>query len=211
MWGLHTKTHFKRLRQLPLLSLSTLQTRRELQRAHLVLSLIAHGYIVGMPKCDLPETLLPSSVAIPWFKVSTTLGLKPVVSYATLELANYKLLNPQAPPSLDNLAMLHTFSGSFDESWFYLIPLAIEAAGAPALKALLQARHDISNKVTETLVGHLAVIEKGLENMTDLLKRMYERNDPHIFWYRVRPYSGGSKNAKDLPNGLFFEGVTEVR
>jgi indoleamine 2,3-dioxygenase len=107
--------------------------------------------------------------------------------------------------------MLHTFSGSFDEAWFYLIPLAIEAAGAPALRALLQARQDISNKAPQTLVGHLSVIEKGLENMTELLKRMYERNDPHIFWHRVRPYSGGSKNAKDLPNGLFFEGVTEVR
>jgi indoleamine 2,3-dioxygenase len=31
-----------------------------------------------------------------------------------------------------------------------------------------------------------------------------------VFWNQVRPFSGGSKNAANLPNGLFYEGVLET-
>jgi indoleamine 2,3-dioxygenase len=52
--------------------------------------------------------------------------------------------------------------------------------------------------------------------MVAVMNRMYEKNDPHIFWNRVRyqhltrPYSGGSKNAPSYPTGVFYEGITEM-
>jgi indoleamine 2,3-dioxygenase len=167
---------------------------------------------------DSIESVLPAAIAIPWFQISSVLGLKPVVSYETLELHNFKLLNSNLPPSLYNLAMLHTFSGSFDESWFYLIPLAIEVTGAPAVKALLNALSDFETGKTAKISDYLAKMQECINEMTKILKSMYDRNDPHVFWHRVRPYSGnylsfiigGSKNNSLLPNGLFFEGVMEI-
>jgi indoleamine 2,3-dioxygenase len=167
-----------------------LQTELELLRAHLVLSLIAHAYIVGFPKSSAPEPILPAALAVPWFQVSQALGLKPVVSYASLELANYKLLDPKKPCSLENLGMLHTFSGSFDEAWFYLVPLGIEVLGAPALRAILNIKQDLEKGQTDRLSELLKTIAQSLEQMTVCLKRMYDKNDPYVFWHRVRPYSG---------------------
>ena len=210
------------------MELSSFQERK---RAHLVLSLLAHGYIVGLPKVDTIECILPESLALPWFQVSCSLGLKPVVCYSTLELgeilfpqfnensfgiANFKLLDPSQPPLLSNLAMLHTFSGSFDESWFYLVPLAIEVAGAPALHSILEIQdyisscHELDTPQQQFLMNHLKRIKESIGEMTILLKQMYLKNDPHIFWNRVRPYSSGSKNASLQPDGLFYEGVLEV-
>ena len=175
---------------MPILSIESLGTEKELYRAHLLLSLIAHSYIVGFPCIDKIESFLPAQIAVPWYAISCLLGLKPVVSYASLELYNFKILNPDLPPILHNLGMIHTFSGSFDESWFYLIPLAIELAGAPAVKAILNALQDFENGETTRISDYLKVIKDNISEMTKILKLMYNRNDPHIFWHRVRPYSG---------------------
>lgn len=172
------------------LAIDKLVSENELYRAHLLLSLIAHSYIIGFPCLDAIESIIPAAIAVPWFQISNILGLKPVVCYATLELHNFKLLNPELPPSLYNMTMLHTFSGSFDESWFYLIPLAIEITGAPAVKALLDALSDFENGITTKISDYLTIIKDHIKEMTKLLKHMYDRNDPHIFWHRVRPYSG---------------------
>jgi indoleamine 2,3-dioxygenase len=184
--------------QLSLLSIDALKKESEQLRAHLVLSLLAHAYIVGFPKINEPLSLLPESIAVPWFKVSQLLGLQPVVSYASLELANYTLLNPAGKFELDNLAMLHTFSGSFDEAWFYLVPLGIEIEGASALQALLDALKAFQQGTNQLICTYLDIMKQKLEAMTLLLKRMYEKNDPHIFWHRVRPYSGKKKLQKTL-------------
>jgi indoleamine 2,3-dioxygenase len=203
---------------MPKLSTQNLKSEKELFRAHLLLSLMAHSYIIGFPKMDSIESVLPECIAVPWFQISAVLGLNPVVSYETLELHNFKLLNNDLPPSLHNLAMLHTFSGSFDEAWFYLIPLAIEITGAPAVKALLDALSDFETGKTDQISDYLTIMKEHINEMAQILKHMYDRNDPHVFWHRVRPYSGksflvilgGSKNNSLLPTGLFFEGVTEI-
>jgi indoleamine 2,3-dioxygenase len=169
---------------------STLISEKELLRAHLVLSLIAHSYIVGFPKVDTFDHILPACIAVPWFEVSGALGLQPVVSYTSLELANYKFIDSNKPGTLENLAMLHTFSGSFDEAWFYLVPLAIENIGAPGLQAFLDLQEDVREQRNDRVHTLLETMTNKLNEMTLCLKRMYEKNDPHIFWHRVRPYSG---------------------
>ena len=175
---------------MPLLQVHGLQTLQDQERGHLVLSMLAHAFIVGFPKTDALECILPACIAVPWYQISQILGLKPVVTYASLELANFKLLDASLPPNLDNLAILHTFTGSFDEAWFYLVPLAIEATGAPALQAIMDAQSDINTQNTDKLSIYLGIVRDKLGEMTALLKRMYEKNDPYIFWNRVRPYSG---------------------
>lgn len=62
-----------------------------------------------------------------------------------------------------------------DEAWFYLISLAIEAAGAPALPAILEAMHAVVRSDLEALATQLRIIANCIEEITRLLLRMYEK------------------------------------
>eukprot|EP00842_Homolaphlyctis_polyrhiza_P002958 jgi/Hompol1/3663/HPOL_006671-RA len=198
------------------MDIGLLNGQREQQRAFLLLTMVAHSYIIGIPKADAVEPVLPECIAVPWFSLATLLDLKPVISYVSIELFNWYLLDPSGPLDLSNIAMQHTFSGVVDEAWFYLIPLGIEAIAAPAVKGLVDAQQAIldgagSNETaTAALTDALTVVAESTEKITALLKRMYEKCDPQIFWTRIRNYSGGSKNSATMPNGIFFEGVTTI-
>lgn len=40
---------------------------------------------------------------------------------------------------MENIMTLQTFTGSYDEQWFYLISVAIEARSAPIIPLMLEA------------------------------------------------------------------------
>ncbi|ORY39073.1 Indoleamine 2,3-dioxygenase [Rhizoclosmatium globosum] len=187
----------ERVRQLPLLDVSHLKTLREWQRAYLVLSFLGQGYIWG--KNEAAEEKVPKCIAIPWLQVCDKLDVKPIISYAGVELYNFKLLDPTAPWDLSNLSILHTFSGGMDEAWFFLVSIAIEPL---ALLLFLQlSRH--CTQLKEALTSIAEVTEK----LKGILVRMYEKTDAHVFFNRVRPYMNGWENSEDLPNGVLYEGV----
>jgi len=108
---------------------------------------------------------------------------------------------------LENLSTLSTFTGSLDESWFYLVSLAIEARAGPIIPmmmdAIAAARHNDSRVVTECLQS----FAERLDELGSLLQRMYESCDPHVFYHHIRPFLAGSKNMGDagLPNGVIFD------
>lgn len=111
-----------------------------------------------------------------------------------------------------NLAALATYSGSLDEAWFYLVTTGIESAGARCVSAIVETIHDIQNNDTEGVLKHLTVIREGLEAMNDVLQRMYEKCDPYVFYWKIRPYLAGWENMAEagLPFGLIYEGVDSL-
>lgn len=112
--------------------------------------------------------------------------------------------------TLDNLSTLLTFTGSLDESWFYLISVAIEARAGPIIPMMIDAigaaRRNDSNTVTHCLRS----FAERLDELGGLLERMYESCDPHVFYHRIRPFLAGSKNMVEagLPNGVIFDDGT---
>lgn len=154
---------------------------------------------------------IPKAISIPFLQICNHLELPPVATYAGVCLWNFKVLfHDESIDSLDNLATLATFTGSLDESWFYLISVAIEARGAPILplmlKAIAAARINNCKRVTDCL----RLFAERLDELGTLLQRMYENCDPHIFYHKIRPYLAGSKNMADagLPNGVIYEDGT---
>lgn len=109
--------------------------------------------------------------------------------------------------TLDNLSTLATFTGSLDESWFYLVSVAIEARGAPILPLMLNAIAAARVNDSRTVTECLHTFAETLDELGTLLQRMYENCDPHVFYHRIRPFLAGSKNMADagLPNGVIFE------
>ncbi|KAF3207047.1 hypothetical protein TWF106_008892 [Orbilia oligospora] len=198
----------KKIRQvvegLPVLSTDQLRTEAEWRRAYLILSFLSHSYIWGG---DFASEVLPATISIPYLAVSKKLDVPPVATYAALCLWNYRPIFPDdSTDCLDNLATLHTFTGALDESWFYLVSVAIESRGATILPIMLDAIQGAREDDLELVVSCLQFFAERLGELTHLLGRMYENCDPHIFYSRIRPYLAGSKNMAEagLPRGVRY-------
>ena len=112
--------------------------------------------------------------------------------------------------NLENLATLTTFTGSIDESWFYLVSVAIEARGAPILPLMLKAIKAARINDSQTVTDSLRIFAERLDDLGTLLKRIHESCDPQVFYHRIRPFLAGSKNMEEagLPYGLLYEDGT---
>ncbi|KAH7041961.1 indoleamine 2,3-dioxygenase alpha type [Macrophomina phaseolina] len=195
---------------LPVLSTDYLRSEPEWRRAYSILAFIAHAYIWGG---DSPADVMPPSISVPFLSTCRHLELPPVATYAGLVLWNWRPLDPSAPiDNLENIFTLNTATGSLDESWFYLVSVAIEARAAPTIPLMLNAieaaRYGDNHTVTECLRS----FAERLDELGTLLQRMYENCDPHVFYHRIRPYLAGSKNMADagLPNGVIFDDGTSA-
>jgi indoleamine 2,3-dioxygenase len=131
-----------------------------------------------------------------------------VATYSAVCLWNFKPLFADEPiDNLENLATLTTFTGSIDESWFYLVSVAIEARGAPILPLMLTAIKAARVNDSTTVTACLRAFAERLDDLGSLLQRMHEGCDPQVFYNRIRPFLAGSKNMAEagLPNGVLYE------
>lgn len=191
--------------RLPVLSTIGLEHDAEWRRAYSLLAFMAHGYIWGG---DSPSERLPPAIAVPLLQVSERLEVPPVATYAALCLWNFKpLFIDESTDSLENLATLNTFTGALDESWFYLVSVAIEARGGPIITLMLTAMAAARDGDTATVTRCLRAFAERLDDLGCLLQRMHENCDPTIFYHRIRPFLAGSKNMAEagLPNGVLYE------
>ncbi|KAF9361398.1 hypothetical protein BGX26_003531 [Mortierella sp. AD094] len=197
----------QRAQELPVLDASRLKTKAEQRRAYLILCMLSHAYVWG--KHEVAAEVLPASLAVPWQKVADMLEIQPVLTHAAVVLWNWRLLYKNGPRDLSNLDTLGTLSGSSDESWFYLVTTAIEATGAPVLSKILNAIQLVRDEDTAGLVQELQGIRGIIEDLVAVLRRMFERCDPYVFYWKVRPYLAGWENMAEagLPNGVKYEGV----
>jgi len=177
----------------------------------MLLAFMAHGYIWGG---DKPSARLPQSISIPFILVSAHLEVPPVATYAATVLWNFKpLFVDEHVDNLENLATLTTFTGSADESWFYLVSVAIEARGAPIIPLMLTAIEAARVNDAATVTVCLRSFAERLDDLGTLLQRMHESCDPHVFYHHIRPYLAGSKNMAEagLPNGVIYEDGTGIK
>jgi indoleamine 2,3-dioxygenase len=152
-----------------------------------------------------PDFTLPRNIAVPFVAVAKRLGRPPIVQHATLVLNNWRRLDRTKPVALDNLDTQATFTGGFDEKWFYLATLGVELAGAPAMAALAEASDRSQNASDSELGQCLEQVETGIRAMTAALIRIRERCEPYIFYHRIRPYLAGWPAP-----GLTYSGASDT-
>jgi len=198
-----------KVRQLPLLEVSEGNLRREEDwwRAYVVTTFIGQAYIwMDKDDKDIMHSI-PKCIAVPWCAVSEHLGMPPVVTYATMCLYNWYLRDPTKPPDGDNLYSQITYTGTQDESWFYIVCLLVEIEAVPGMVAMLEAYSAIERGDNQALQQHLKTIKASMHSMLQKLIRMCERCSPAVFYCEFRRFQRGSENEPYLPNNMTYEGV----
>lgn len=155
---------------------------------------------------------IPPQLTIPLLQVCENWELPPIATYAGLCLWNYQpTVQDASCTTPEDLVVSCTFTGTSDERWFYLISVAFEAKGAPAiplmLDTILAARTCDIIKVTESL----KIFSQHLQDLILILNRMYEGCDPKVFYHQIRLFLTGSKSMEHLGlrNGLVYDDGTD--
>jgi indoleamine 2,3-dioxygenase len=157
------------------------------------LGFLASGYVnqVGQE----PATLLPRNIALPLCQVCTRLGRPPILSYDGYALFNWKRFDPDGPIALGNIDTIQNFVHLYDEHWFILVHVEIEALAASLLEAIDRAATALSSDDRPVLNAAVADIAGALWAQGETLRRIPEKMDPALYYKTFRPYI------------RFFEGV----
>ncbi|KAK4195353.1 Indoleamine 2,3-dioxygenase [Triangularia verruculosa] len=191
--------------RLPVLSTDRLTSEPEWRRAYVVLGFLTHAYVWGG---EVASEILPPSITVPLLSVSNHLSLPPVATYAAVNLWNFSSVSPTSDlTDLDALTALHTFTGTQDESWFYMVSVAMEAQGGPIIPVMLSSLSALQHHDLPTVTECLNEITSCIHKLGVLLDRMHDKCDPEVFYHQIRPFLAGSKNmgGAGLPKGVFYD------
>jgi indoleamine 2,3-dioxygenase len=157
------------------------------------LGFLASGYVnqVGQE----PATLLPRNLAMPLCEVCRRLNRPPILSYDGYALDNWKRFDPSGPIALGNIDTIQNFVHLYDEHWFILVHVEIEALAAATLKAIGDAGRALEEGDSATLSAAIGAVAQTLWSQGETLRRIPEKMDPALYYKTFRPYI------------RFFEGV----
>lgn len=168
---------------------------------YLRLAFLSSAYInqVSQPRA----TVLPGNLAAPLTKVCRLLERPPVLSYDGYALYNWKRLDSAGPIALGNIDTLQNFVSLYDEHWFILIHVEIEAIAGRILAAIQQSRQALQRNDDDHLNRSLAAVAQAVWEQVDVLRRIPEKMDPALYYRTFRPYIRFFEN-------VVYEGVARA-
>jgi indoleamine 2,3-dioxygenase len=164
------------------------------------LGFLASGYInqVGQP----PVNVLPKNIAVPLRHACNLLGRPPILSYDGYALYNWKRFDRAGPVALGNIDTLQNFVHLYDEHWFILVHVEIEALGAEVLAAIGRGARALARGDENALNACLADISRTVHRQVEVLKRIPEHMSSDLYYRTFRPYIRFFEN-------VVYEGVSE--
>ena len=186
-------------------------------RLMLITAMLTHSYFrETLPYKDVGDLMkdgsikhLPPQLGVPLWNLSKMTGIAPSMSYGLYSLWNYYKKNPALPLTLDNVEMIHTFSGTLDEKWFVWIHQVVEITFSQAIPELLRAyllsllTGEDEALITQELILSLDKAAAILRNVVNVLERMREHCDYKTYFDKVRLFYS-------FPRSVVFDGVDEL-
>lgn len=199
----------KRVDKMSHLDHQKLNGYREKRLAHLQLSIIGAGYVWQDGDKGVPRKI-PKCLAVPWYRLSEELGMKPVLSHADLILANWKKKDENGPLELDNLKCIYNVADGEGPEWFVTVTVQIEIEFYQALINIIHGIEAVIDNDVIRLCNCLKKVEEAGNKMFEVLKRMNEKLTPDCFYYAMRPFlAGWGTEGSAIPDGLIYEGISE--
>jgi len=179
------------------------ETLPELRLYYIRLGFLASAYVnqVSQPRVEM----LPRNVAVPLAKACVLLERPPIQSYDGYALYNWKRFDASGPIALGNIDTLQDFVHLYDEHWFILVHVEIEAIGAEIVNAIDRVARALegSNRTNQQMeiTGAVRDIASALWRQVAVLRRIPEKMDPALYYRTFRPYIRFFEN-------VVYEGVT---
>lgn len=172
----------------------------ELRLYYVRLGFLASAYVnqVSQPRA----TVLPANIARPLSKACRLLNRPPILSYDGYALYNWKRFDPNGPIALGNIDTLQNFVHLYDEHWFILVHVEIEALAGRMLSAIDRAQHAAEIQDEAQVNVCLREIARAVWRQVAVLRRIPEKMDPALYYKTFRPYIRFFEN-------VVYEGVTE--
>lgn len=178
-----------------------LETLSQLRLYYVRLGFLASAYInqVGQPAVNA----LPANIAIPLMKACALLNRPPILSYDGYALYNWRRLDPSGPIALGNIDTLQNFVTLYDEHWFILVHVEIEAIAGRILGAIAGTAQAIARRDADAVTRAMLVIAEAVWAQVAALRRIPERMNPALYYRTFRPYIRFFEN-------VVYEGVTQA-
>lgn len=162
------------------------QNLPELRLYYLRLGFLASAYInqVGEEACHV----LPATIAVPLAQACQLLERPPILSYDGYALYNWRRFQPDRPIALGNIDTLQNFVHMYDEHWFILVHVEIEAIAADILAAIARIDKALKSAAEPDIEADLWRIAEAIGRQVQVLKRIPEKMDPKLYFKTFRPY-----------------------
>ncbi|SRR5579875_1088496 len=135
-----------------------------------------------------PARLLPANLAVPLCQVCELLKRPPILSYDGYALYNWKRFRRNGPIALGNIDTIQNFVHLYDEHWFILVHVEIEAHAARILDAIARVQESLNNGDLPAVNESVWIIADAIREQIRVLRRIPEKMDPKLYYRTFRPY-----------------------
>jgi indoleamine 2,3-dioxygenase len=158
----------------------------ELRLYYLRVGFLASAYInqVGQE----PSRVLPANLALPLCRACKLLNRPPILSYDGYALYNWKRFHKDGPIALGNIDTVQNFVHLYDEHWFILVHVEIEAIAARILDAIATVQAALDTHAPGSIDDAVREVAAAINEQVRVLRRIPEKMDPALYYKTFRPY-----------------------
>jgi indoleamine 2,3-dioxygenase len=131
---------------------------------------------------------VPANLAVPLSQACALLGRPPILSYDGYALYNWKRFDPGRPIALGNIDTIQNFVHAYDEHWFILVHVEIEAIAAAVLAGIDRAGRGMASRSGDEVDAALEDVAAAVRRQATVLRRIPEKMDPSLYYRTFRPY-----------------------
>ena len=158
----------------------------ELRLYYVRVGFLASAYVnqVGQE----PSRGLPANLALPLCRACKLLNRPPILSYDGYALYNWKRFRKDGPIALGNIDTVQNFVHLYDEHWFILVHVEIEAIAARNLDAIATVQTALDANAPALIDDAVRDIAGAVNEQVRVLRRIPEKMDPALYYKTFRPY-----------------------